>query len=125
MDGCRVSSSHIQAAQFLVELALITGLPAALPTLPLELTVLYNSLLFVLGTSDRVIEGEAEGIRQGLLRGKENNLCFGDVPQLARGGGTVNEEGWICQEWRRWSCSWGGVMHSCVAFSLLWKGRKL
>eukprot|EP00075_Anas_platyrhynchos_P013552 XP_027302805.1 Fanconi anemia group G protein isoform X2 [Anas platyrhynchos] len=44
------------------------GLPAALPTLPLELTVLYNSLLFVLGTSDRVIEGEAEGIRQGLLR---------------------------------------------------------
>ncbi|XP_068523472.1 Fanconi anemia group G protein [Anas acuta] len=44
------------------------GLPAALPTLPLELTVLYNSLLFVVGTSDRVIEGEAEGIRQGLLR---------------------------------------------------------
>lgn len=61
--------------KFLVKLALITGLPAALPTLPLELTVLYNSLLFVLGTSDRVIEGEAEGIRQGLLRGKENNLC--------------------------------------------------
>ncbi|XP_047909911.2 Fanconi anemia group G protein isoform X1 [Anser cygnoides] len=44
------------------------GLPAALPALPLELTVVYNSLLFVMGTSDRVVEGEAEGIRQGLLR---------------------------------------------------------
>ncbi|NWZ54720.1 FANCG protein, partial [Haliaeetus albicilla] len=46
----------------------IWGLPAALPTLPLELTVLYNSLLFTVGASDSVIEGEAEGIRQGLLR---------------------------------------------------------
>ncbi|XP_052634169.1 Fanconi anemia group G protein isoform X3 [Harpia harpyja] len=44
------------------------GLPAALPTLPLELTVLYNSLLFAVGASDSAIEGEAEGIRQGLLR---------------------------------------------------------
>ncbi|NXK39371.1 FANCG protein, partial [Piprites chloris] len=44
------------------------GLPAALPTLPLELTVLYNSLLFTVGTSDSAIEGEADGIRQGLLR---------------------------------------------------------
>ncbi|NWV44391.1 FANCG protein, partial [Grantiella picta] len=44
------------------------GLPAALPTLPLELTVLYNSLLFTAGASDSAIKGEAEGIRQGLLR---------------------------------------------------------
>ncbi|NXS74749.1 FANCG protein, partial [Pandion haliaetus] len=44
------------------------GLPATLPTLPLELTVLYNSLLFTVGASDSAIEGEAEGIRQGLLR---------------------------------------------------------
>ncbi|NXC40762.1 FANCG protein, partial [Penelope pileata] len=44
------------------------GLPAALLTLPLELTVLYNSLLFAMGTSDCAIRGEAEGIRQGLLR---------------------------------------------------------
>ncbi|NXF71750.1 FANCG protein, partial [Sclerurus mexicanus] len=44
------------------------GLPAALPTLPLELTVLYNSLLFTVGASDSVIEGEADEIRQGLLR---------------------------------------------------------
>ncbi|NXT26599.1 FANCG protein, partial [Syrrhaptes paradoxus] len=42
-------------------------LPPALPALPLELTVLYNSLLFT-GASDSTIEGEAEGIRQGLLR---------------------------------------------------------
>uniref|UniRef100_A0A8C3GMP5 FA complementation group G n=1 Tax=Cairina moschata TaxID=8855 RepID=A0A8C3GMP5_CAIMO len=55
------------------------GLPAALPTLPLELTVLYNSLLFVLGTSDRVIEGEAEGIRQGLLRGLQE-MEAGNLP---------------------------------------------
>ncbi|KFP25359.1 Fanconi anemia group G protein, partial [Colius striatus] len=44
------------------------GLPAALPTLPLELTVLYNSLLFTVGASDSAIKGEAEGIHQGLLR---------------------------------------------------------
>ncbi|KFP72444.1 Fanconi anemia group G protein, partial [Apaloderma vittatum] len=44
------------------------GLPAALPTLPLELTVLYNFLLFTVGASDSAIKGEAEGIRQGLLR---------------------------------------------------------
>ncbi|KFQ54175.1 Fanconi anemia group G protein, partial [Pelecanus crispus] len=44
------------------------GLPAALPALPLELTVLYNSLLFTVGASDSAMEGEAEGIRQGLLR---------------------------------------------------------
>ncbi|NWH49386.1 FANCG protein, partial [Fregata magnificens] len=44
------------------------GLPAALPTLPLELTVLYNALLFTIGVSDSAIQGEAEGIRQGLLR---------------------------------------------------------
>ncbi|XP_010079573.1 PREDICTED: Fanconi anemia group G protein, partial [Pterocles gutturalis] len=43
------------------------GLPPALPALPLELTVLYNSLLFT-GASDSAIKGEAEGIRQGLLR---------------------------------------------------------
>ncbi|NWI06916.1 FANCG protein, partial [Tichodroma muraria] len=44
------------------------GLPAALPALPLELTVLYNSLLVTVGASDTAIKGEAEGIRQGLLR---------------------------------------------------------
>ncbi|NXE06051.1 FANCG protein, partial [Lophotis ruficrista] len=44
------------------------GLPAAFPALPLELTVLYNSLLFTMGASDSIIEGEAEEIRQGLLR---------------------------------------------------------
>ncbi|NXT40645.1 FANCG protein, partial [Pelecanoides urinatrix] len=44
------------------------GLPAALPTLPLELTVLYNSLLFTMGAADSAIKGEAEGIRHGLLR---------------------------------------------------------
>ncbi|NXY34197.1 FANCG protein, partial [Pomatorhinus ruficollis] len=44
------------------------GLPAALPALPLELTVLYNSLLCTVGASDSAIKGEAEGIRQGLLR---------------------------------------------------------
>ncbi|NWU86106.1 FANCG protein, partial [Onychorhynchus coronatus] len=44
------------------------GLPAALPTLPLELTVLYNFLLFTVGASDSAIKGEADGIHQGLLR---------------------------------------------------------
>ncbi|KAM9509051.1 Fanconi anemia group G protein isoform 1-T1 [Guaruba guarouba] len=43
------------------------GLPATLPTLPLELTVLYNSLLFTMGASDSAVEGQ-EQIRQGLLR---------------------------------------------------------
>ncbi|NXD74369.1 FANCG protein, partial [Eolophus roseicapillus] len=52
------------------------GLPAALPTLPLELTVLYNSLLFTMGASDSAMEGQ-EGIRQGLLRGKAIVLCTG------------------------------------------------
>ncbi|NWY05145.1 FANCG protein, partial [Nothoprocta ornata] len=49
-------------------LVLVTGLPAALATLPLELTVLYNSLVFAMGASDCAINGEAEEIRQGLLR---------------------------------------------------------
>ncbi|KAM9367399.1 Fanconi anemia group G protein [Phaethornis superciliosus] len=53
------------------------GLPAALPTLPLELTVLYNSLLFSVGTSDSAIKGEAEGIRMGLLRVLESCGCQG------------------------------------------------
>ncbi|XP_032532249.1 Fanconi anemia group G protein isoform X1 [Chiroxiphia lanceolata] len=57
-----------QPAKFLVGLAVPTGLPVALPTLPLELTVLYNSLIFTLGASDSAIEGQADGIRQGLLR---------------------------------------------------------
>ncbi|KAK4816441.1 hypothetical protein QYF61_016966 [Mycteria americana] len=57
-----------ELAQFHVGLAVITGLPAAFPTLPLELTVLYNSLLFTVGASDSAIEGESEGIRAGLLR---------------------------------------------------------
>ncbi|XP_030323907.1 Fanconi anemia group G protein [Calypte anna] len=43
-------------------------LPAALPTLPLELTVLYNSLLSSVGATDSAIRREAEGIRMGLLR---------------------------------------------------------
>ncbi|XP_074935203.1 Fanconi anemia group G protein isoform X3 [Phalacrocorax aristotelis] len=55
-------------AQFLVGLAVIAGLPAALPCLPLELTILYNSLLFTMGAPDSDIKGEAEGIRMGLLR---------------------------------------------------------
>uniref|UniRef100_A0A8B9MPV5 Fanconi anemia complementation group G n=1 Tax=Accipiter nisus TaxID=211598 RepID=A0A8B9MPV5_9AVES len=59
----------------------IWGLPAALPTLPLELTVLYNSLLFTVGASDSVIEGEAEGIRQGLLRVLE--ACGADGQDLS------------------------------------------
>lgn len=53
-----------------------TGLPAALSALPLELTVLYNSLLFTVGASDSAIKREAEGIRQGLLRGKDVVLCM-------------------------------------------------
>ncbi|KFQ39526.1 Fanconi anemia group G protein, partial [Mesitornis unicolor] len=44
------------------------GLPATFPTMPLELTVLYNSLLFTMRTSDSAIEGEAEEIHQSLLR---------------------------------------------------------
>ncbi|KAM6303667.1 Fanconi anemia group G protein isoform 1-T1 [Podargus strigoides] len=48
--------------------AVIIGLPAALSALPLELTVLYNSLLFTMGASESAIEGEAEEIHQGLLR---------------------------------------------------------
>ncbi|KFZ64528.1 Fanconi anemia group G protein, partial [Podiceps cristatus] len=44
------------------------GLPAALPALPLELTILYNFLLFTMGASDSAIKGQAEGIRQALLR---------------------------------------------------------
>ncbi|NWR41362.1 FANCG protein, partial [Regulus satrapa] len=44
------------------------GLPATLPALPLELTVLYNSLLFTVGASDSAIKEEPEAIRQGLLR---------------------------------------------------------
>ncbi|NXK77083.1 FANCG protein, partial [Amazona guildingii] len=46
---------------------MMRGLPATLPTLPLELTVLYNSLLFTMEASDSAMEGQ-EGIRQGLLR---------------------------------------------------------
>lgn len=81
---------------------MITGLPPALPALPLELTVLYNSLLFTVGSSDSAIEGESEGIRQGLLRGKEivlsteasqgeeSVLCdlemCGDCPEVGGGG---------------------------------------
>ncbi|NXO37389.1 FANCG protein, partial [Locustella ochotensis] len=57
-----------QRDEFRELLLSIRGLPAALPTLPLELTVLYNSLLFTVGASDSAIKGEAEGIRQGLLR---------------------------------------------------------
>ncbi|XP_053859605.1 Fanconi anemia group G protein isoform X2 [Vidua macroura] len=56
----------------------IRGLPAALPALPLELTVLYNSLLFTVGASDSVIKGEAEGIRQGLLRVLESCGACGE-----------------------------------------------
>ncbi|NWX43027.1 FANCG protein, partial [Steatornis caripensis] len=56
------------------------GLPAALPALPLELTVLYNSLLFTMGGSDSAIKGEAEGIRQGLLRVLEaSGACGQDL----------------------------------------------
>ncbi|NXS97894.1 FANCG protein, partial [Jacana jacana] len=44
------------------------GLPAALPTLPLELTVLYNSLLCTVGASESAIKEKGAGIHQGLLR---------------------------------------------------------
>ncbi|NWY46141.1 FANCG protein, partial [Sylvia atricapilla] len=54
------------------------GLPAALPVLPLELTVLYNSLLCTVGASDSAIKEEAKGIRLGLLRGKDVVLCMGN-----------------------------------------------
>ncbi|NXA73800.1 FANCG protein, partial [Thryothorus ludovicianus] len=57
-----------QRDEFQKLLLSIRGLPAALPALPLELTVHYNSLLFTAGASDTAIKGEAEGIRQGLLR---------------------------------------------------------
>ncbi|NWH87759.1 FANCG protein, partial [Aegithalos caudatus] len=57
-----------QRDEFRELLLSIRGLPAALPVLPLELTVLYNSLLFTVGASDSAIKEEAEGIRQGLLR---------------------------------------------------------
>ncbi|NXI16153.1 FANCG protein, partial [Irena cyanogastra] len=57
-----------QRDEFRELLLSIRGLPAALPALPLELTVVYNSLLFTVGASDSAIKGEAEGIRQGLLR---------------------------------------------------------
>uniref|UniRef100_A0A452H950 FA complementation group G n=1 Tax=Gopherus agassizii TaxID=38772 RepID=A0A452H950_9SAUR len=46
----------------------IQGLPAALPSLSLELTVLYNSLLFAVSESDGLVEGEAERINHGLIR---------------------------------------------------------
>ncbi|NWT61564.1 FANCG protein, partial [Erythrocercus mccallii] len=57
-----------QRDEFRELLLSIRELPAALPALPLELTVLYNSLLFTVGASDSAIKEEAEGIRQGLLR---------------------------------------------------------
>uniref|UniRef100_A0A8C8RTG8 FA complementation group G n=1 Tax=Pelusios castaneus TaxID=367368 RepID=A0A8C8RTG8_9SAUR len=44
------------------------GLPAALPSLSLELTVLYNALLFAVSESDGLVEGEAERISHGLIR---------------------------------------------------------
>uniref|UniRef100_A0A8C5X5S8 FANCG protein n=1 Tax=Malurus cyaneus samueli TaxID=2593467 RepID=A0A8C5X5S8_9PASS len=67
-ECCLSGHCSSQPAKFLVGLAVLTGLPAALPTLPLELTVLYNFLLLTAGTPDSAIKGEAEGIRQGLLR---------------------------------------------------------
>ncbi|NXP35706.1 FANCG protein, partial [Leiothrix lutea] len=57
-----------QRDEFRELLLSIRGLPAALPALPLELTVLYNSLLCTVGASDAAIKGQAEGMRQGLLR---------------------------------------------------------
>nr|BAC79361.1 Fanconi anemia group G protein [Gallus gallus] len=60
------------------------GLPPALPMMPLELTVLYNSLLFVMGTSDCAIKGEAEGIRQGLLRVLEACGTSGQDPSTQK-----------------------------------------
>ncbi|NXQ89972.1 FANCG protein, partial [Nyctibius grandis] len=66
--GAAAREARQQQGSFGELLLRMRGLPAALPTLPLELTVLYNSLLFTMGASDSAIEGEAEGIRQGLLR---------------------------------------------------------
>ncbi|NWQ77246.1 FANCG protein, partial [Columbina picui] len=64
----RRPSAFPPPSQFLFGSAVITGLPAALPVLPVELTVLCNYLLFTVGASDSAIKGEAEEIRQGLLR---------------------------------------------------------
>ena len=69
--------------------------------MPLELTVLYNSLLFVMGTSDCAIKGEAEGIRQGLRRGKDNYLCVLVMYNYWPEEKDLNKENWLCQEWRR------------------------
>ncbi|XP_054667000.1 Fanconi anemia group G protein [Grus americana] len=67
-DGAAAREVRLQRSGFGELLLRMRGLPAALPTLPLELTVLYNSLLFTMGASNSAIEGEAEGIHQGLLR---------------------------------------------------------
>ncbi|NXJ79233.1 FANCG protein, partial [Trogon melanurus] len=66
--GAAAREARQQRDAFRNLLLRMRGLPAALPTLPLELTVLYNSLLFTVGASDSAIKGEAEGMRQGLLR---------------------------------------------------------
>ncbi|XP_042660731.1 Fanconi anemia group G protein isoform X2 [Tyto alba] len=58
----------------------IRGLPPAIPTLPLELTVIYNSSLLAMRAYDSASEGEAEVIRQGLLRVLEaHGACGQDL----------------------------------------------
>ncbi|NXU24386.1 FANCG protein, partial [Thalassarche chlororhynchos] len=66
--GAAAREVRQQQGSFRELLLRMRALPAALTTLPLELTILYNSLLFNMGAADSAIEGEAEGIRQGLLR---------------------------------------------------------
>ncbi|NWU71124.1 FANCG protein, partial [Pterocles burchelli] len=65
--GAAAREVRLQRGAFGELLLRMRGLPPTLPALPLEFTILYNSLLFT-GASDSAIKGEAEGIRQGLLR---------------------------------------------------------
>jgi len=95
----------------------IAVLPAALPTLPLELTVLYNSLLFAMGAPDSAMEGESEEIRQGLLRGKEIVLCV-DAP---RGKKSILSALEMCSGW----LEAGGCEQGSLALLKCRRGRRL
>ncbi|XP_029437543.1 Fanconi anemia group G protein isoform X2 [Rhinatrema bivittatum] len=46
----------------------IQGLPAAIPSLPLELTVLYNTLIFKINVADGFTDEDAHEIEQALVR---------------------------------------------------------
>lgn len=99
-------------------LSVITGLPATLPTLPLELTVLYNSLLFTMGASDSAMEGQ-EGIHQGLLRGKEivhGEVAFSVLWRCVMTDWRVSA-GKLCSVGKggKWCGLQPGVMYSCLS----------